>query len=117
MTIRNELLDELLKDYRKPEDILGESGLLKQLTKAILDRCLQGGMTHHLGYAKHEPKGKNSGNSRNGSYDETVIGEQGETAVTIPETGRGALSHRYCPRGQVDSMGLTTRSYRCMPVE
>ncbi|MGA3052533.1 MAG: IS256 family transposase, partial [Chitinispirillaceae bacterium] len=40
MTIRNELVDELIKDYKKPEDILGENGILKQLTKAILERTL-----------------------------------------------------------------------------
>jgi putative transposase len=53
MPIRKELIDELLKEYKKPEDILGEEGLLKQLTKAILERALEGELTHHLGYEKH----------------------------------------------------------------
>ena len=40
--IRSELFDELLKDYQKPEDLLGEDGLLQQLTKALVGRALQG---------------------------------------------------------------------------
>lgn len=121
MTIRTELIDELLKDYRKPEDILGESGLLRQLTKAVLDRCLQGEMTHHLGYAKHEPSGRNTGNSRNGSYDKTVIGEHGEMAVKIPRDRKGIFEPQILPKGvsrfsgfddkiiSLYARGLTTR--------
>ena len=48
------LLDELLKDYQTPEQILGENGILKQLTKRLAERALQAEMTHHLGYAKHD---------------------------------------------------------------
>ena len=121
MTIRTELIDELLKGYRKPEDILGESGLLRQLTKAVLDRCLQGEMTHHLGYAKHEPSGRNTGNSRNGSYDKTVIGEHGEMAVKIPRDREGTFEPQILPKGvsrfsgfddkiiSLYARGLTTR--------
>lgn len=58
MEIRNELLDELLKNYKSPEDILGENGLLKQLTKVVLERCMQGEMTHNLGYGQARNKGK-----------------------------------------------------------
>jgi putative transposase len=42
MAMKNELIDELLKDYKKPEDLLGENEILKQLTKALLERVLQG---------------------------------------------------------------------------
>ena len=52
------LLDELLKDYQTPEQILGENGILKQLTKQLAERALQAEMTHHLGYAKHDYQGK-----------------------------------------------------------
>ncbi|MBZ0157090.1 MAG: transposase [Alphaproteobacteria bacterium] len=100
MAIRDELIDELLKGYQEPEDLLGESGLLKQLTKALLDRCLQGEMTHHLGYGKHEPRGKNSGNSRNGSYEKRVIGEHGEMAVKVPRDRKGSFEPVILPKGQ-----------------
>lgn len=52
--IRPELLDELLKDYQKPEDLLGQDGLLQQLTKALVERALDGELTHHLGYEKRQ---------------------------------------------------------------
>jgi putative transposase len=72
MTINDALIDQLLKDYQKPEDILGENGLLKQLTKAVLERVMQSELTHHLGYPKHHPKDNNSGNSRNGKSKKTL---------------------------------------------
>ena len=50
MAIDSELIDRLLIGYKKPEDIIGENGLLKQLTKAVLERALQAEMTDHLGY-------------------------------------------------------------------
>lgn len=45
----------MLKDYEKPEDLLSENGLLQQLTKALVKRELNGELTHHLGYKKHDP--------------------------------------------------------------
>ena len=57
MAIDKKLIDQLLTDYKKPEDIIGENGLLKELTKAILERALQAEMTDHLGYEKHDPGG------------------------------------------------------------
>jgi transposase-like protein len=66
--IRPELLDGLLKDYLKPEDLLGQDGLLQQLTKALVERALDGELTHHLVYEKHDSARDNSGNSRNESF-------------------------------------------------
>jgi putative transposase len=60
------LINQLLANYKKPEDILGENGLLKQLTKALIERAMNAELTEHLGYDKHDPKGYRSGNSRNG---------------------------------------------------
>ena len=54
MTIKIEILDELIKDYKNPEDLLGENGLLKQLTRQLLERAMQAELTHQLGYSKHE---------------------------------------------------------------
>jgi len=51
MTIPNDLLDALMKDYKNPEDLIGETGLLKQLTKQLLERAMQAEMTEHLGIA------------------------------------------------------------------
>ena len=64
MPIDSEIIDNLLKDYKSPEDVLGENGLLKEFTKAVLERAMAVELTHHLGYEKLAPEGKNSGNSR-----------------------------------------------------
>jgi transposase-like protein len=53
MVTTDELLDKLMKDYKKPEDLIGENGLLKQLTKRLLERAMQAELTEHLGYEKH----------------------------------------------------------------
>jgi putative transposase len=84
MEIRKEVLDELIKDYKTPEDLIGQSGLLKQLTKALMERALDAELAHHLGYEKHDPAGYNSGNSRNGSTPKTVKGEFGEVKIETP---------------------------------
>lgn len=81
MATTDELLDALMKDYKKPEDLIGENGLLKQLTKKLLERAMQAEMTEHLGYEKHAPAGRKSGNSRNGSYQKNAKGEFGNLDV------------------------------------
>jgi transposase-like protein len=82
--IRPELLDELLRAYRKPDDLLGRDGLLQQLTKASVGRALAGEPTHHLGYERHYPAGDNSGNSRNGTTLKTLRGERGRVRIDVP---------------------------------
>ena len=49
MASREEVLDELLKDYKTPEDLLGKNGIVKQLTKALIERALQAELTDHQG--------------------------------------------------------------------
>jgi putative transposase len=75
--IRPELLDELLKDYQKPDGLLDQDGLLQQLTKALVERALNGELTHHLGYEKYDSAGDNSGNSRNGTTPKTLRDKHG----------------------------------------
>ena len=89
--IKPELVDELLKGYEKPEDIIGENGLLKRLTKSLLERALNAELTHHLGYEKHDPAGHHSGNSRNGNTSKTVKGEFGELVVETPRDRNGSF--------------------------
>ena len=91
MAIDLKLIDKLLADYKKPEDIIGENGLLKQLTKALLERAMQAEMTDHLGYEKHDPVGNNSGNSRNGKTTKTLKGDFGELPLETPRDRNGTL--------------------------
>lgn len=83
------LLDELLKGYTNPKDILGEHGLLKQLTRRPVERALEAEMTAHLGYAPHAPEGRGSGNSRNGKSAKTIQTETGPLAIEVPRDRNG----------------------------
>src|SRR5215831_314321 len=85
------LLDQLLKDYKKPEDILGENGLLKRFSKAVLERALGAELTEHLGYEKHDPAGYGSGNARNGTTDKTLKGKNGEVRIEVPRDRNGTF--------------------------
>ena len=121
MVINSKLLDELLADYKKPEDIIGENGLLKQLTKAVLERALNAELTEHVGYEKHDPAGYNSGNSRNGTTKKTLKGEFGEMELETPRDRNGSFEPRIVSKGQTRfdgfddkiismySRGMTTR--------
>src|SRR6266702_681326 len=91
MTIRPELLDELLKDYQTPQDLFGEDGLLKQLTKGMIERCLQAEMQEHLGYPKHGRKKPESTNTRNGSGQKTLKSEHGELQISVPRDRDGSF--------------------------
>lgn len=94
------LLDKLLKDYKKPEDILGEQGLLKRLSKAILERALGSELTDHLGYEKHDPAGYGSGNARNGSTEKTLKGKNGEITIEVPRDRNGSFEPQIVKKHQ-----------------
>lgn len=100
MTIRKEILDELLKDYKTPEDITGENGLLKQLSKAVLERALEGEMTHHLGYEKNGKEQKSSNNRRNGKSSKTLKTKDGELSIVIPRDRNGRFVPMIVPKHQ-----------------
>ncbi|MGH8336559.1 MAG: IS256 family transposase, partial [Gammaproteobacteria bacterium] len=91
MAIDLKLIDQLLADYKKPEDIIGENGLLKQLTKALLERALHAELTEHVGYEKHNPAGNNSGNSRNGTTKKSLKGDFGEIELETPRDRNGSF--------------------------
>ncbi|WP_047250226.1 transposase, partial [Chromobacterium subtsugae] len=75
------LLNSLLADYQKPEDLIGENGLLKQLTKLLVEKALDAEMAAHLGHSKHEPVLNPAGNTRNGK---SRKGEFGELPIEVP---------------------------------
>jgi putative transposase len=79
-----ELLDEVLGEAKTAQELLGSSGIIKQLSQALLGRMLEGEMSHHLGYEKHAAVGNNSGNSRNGKSKKTLKGEFGELDLAVP---------------------------------
>ena len=110
MELRKELLDELIKDYKKPEDVIGETGILKQITKALLERALGAELTQYLGYEKHDPAGYNSGNSRNGTTPKTVKGEFGEIVVETPRDRNGSFEPQILQKHQTRFDGFDDKN-------
>jgi putative transposase len=106
MELNNELIDQLVKGYKKPEDIFGDSGLLKNLNKAIIERCLNSELTWHLGYEKHSPDGKNSGNTRNGTTPKTLQTELGAIGIEVPRDRKGEFEPILVKKGQRRITGM-----------
>jgi len=106
MAIDLKLIDQLLADYKKPEDIIGENGLLKQLTKALLERALSAELTEHVGYEKHDPVGHNSGNSRNGTTRKSLKGDFGEFELETPRDRNGSFEPKIVTKGQTRFTGF-----------
>ncbi|WP_346015179.1 IS256 family transposase [Methylomonas sp. EFPC1] len=105
-SIPTELLDSLLSGYQKPEDLIGENGLLKQLTKALVERALEAEMTEHLGHAKHEAVTNPSGNARNGKSRKNLKGDFGELPIEIPRDRHGSFEPQIVAKHQTRWTGF-----------
>ncbi|MEV3997364.1 transposase, partial [Streptomyces halstedii] len=117
----DQLIDELVgRAQAEGLQLTGEGGLLQQLTKRFLESALEGEITDHLGYDKHDPAGKEGGNSRNGTRGKTVLTDVGPVEMAVPRDREGSFEpkivkkRRKCLSG-VDEMvislaakGLTT---------
>jgi putative transposase len=100
MAIRDELLDELLKEYKDPEDLFGKDGIFKELKKRLIEKAMDAEITHHLGYEKHSPSGKNTGNSRNGKSPKTIKSDSGEISIVVPRDRNGSFEPRIVKKNQ-----------------
>src|SRR3954469_17727430 len=100
MALNDDLLDKLIEGYEKPEDLIGENGLLKQLTKGLVERAMNAELTHHLGYEKNDPQGRGSGNSRNGKSRKKLKGDFGEIEVEVPRDREGEFEPKIVPKHQ-----------------
>ena len=98
-TRKDELLDELIKEYDNPKDLIGENGLLKQLTKNLVERAMQQELTHHLGYEKHSPEG-DANNSRNGSSKKTLKGDFGAMEIEVPRDRKSEFDPKIIKKNQ-----------------
>ena len=74
-TFQPELLDQRLKGYEKPENLLGDGGILKQLTQALVERCLEAEMKTHLDEQCTQAEHSKPNNRRNGYSKKTIKGE------------------------------------------
>jgi putative transposase len=106
MAIDKKLIDQLLTDYQKPEDIIGENGLLKQLTKAVLEWALEAETTEHLGYEKHDPLGQHQGNPRNGKSRKTLQGEFGKLELETPRDRQASFEPKIVRKRQTRWRGF-----------
>lgn len=108
MAIEKELLDRLLADYNhlKPEELIGENGLLKQLTKGLLERALQAEMTVHLGHEKNGNLATKGGNSRNGKSAKTIKGEFGSLPIEVPRDRDSSFAPVIIPKSQTRFAGF-----------
>ena len=95
--IRKELLDELLADYKGPEDLTGPEGLLKQLTGALVERALGAELTEHLGYEPGAPGSAAAGNARNGTTSKTLTAERGNVVIETPRDRSGTFEPQLVP--------------------
>ncbi|MFD8760478.1 IS256 family transposase [Streptomyces mirabilis] len=112
-TVEQKLIDQLVEQARdKGLQLTGEGGLLQQLTKAVLESALEGEITDHLGYDKHDPAGKDGGNSRNGTRSKTVLTDIGPVEIDVPRDREGSFEPAIVKKRQrrltgVDEMVLS----------
>ena len=104
--VPKELLDSLLAEYRKPEDLIGENGLLKHLTKLLVERALEAEMADHLGHGKNKPVANPTGNTRNGKSQKTLKGDFGELPIEIPRDRHGTFEPQLIPKHQTRWTGF-----------
>jgi putative transposase len=110
MTVENpvsdEIIDELLGSTKSAEDLFGKDGLLKNLTKRLMERLLEAEMTNHLGYMKHAAEGNNTGNSRNGKTKKTVKTGNGNVEIAVPRDRESEFSPLLIGKRQSRLAGL-----------
>lgn len=101
MPLSEELFDKFKKDIASAKtykDLMGKDGPIKQMIKAALETMLEEEMTDYLGYSKHSPAGRNSGNSRNGSYPKTITTDNGNIPLNIPRDRNGEFEPIIVPK-------------------
>ena len=98
------IIEELLKDYQRPEDLTGPGGIMEQLTKRLYERVLGAEMTHYLGYEKgHAPKlegDQERENHRNGRSKKTLLSEEGKLEIEVPRDRAGEFEPQFIRKGQ-----------------
>jgi transposase-like protein len=86
--------------------LTGEGGVLQQLTKRLLEAALDGEITDHLGYGKHDPAGRDGGNSRNGSRAKTVLTDVGPVEISVPRDRDASFEPRIVAKRQKRLTGV-----------
>jgi len=103
------LADSLLANYKKPEDLIGENGLLKQLTKMLVERALEAEMTDHLGHDKSGEVTNDTANTRNGHSAKTLKGDFGALPLDIPRDRQGSFEPQIVGKHQTRWSGFDSK--------
>jgi transposase-like protein len=121
MAFSKEVLDEILRDYHGPDDFYGPEGIMKQLTKALVERTMEAELTGHLGYEKHDRGKKTNENRRNGKTTKELRTDDGPMTIEVPRDREGRFEPQIVPKHQREfrgfddkipsmyALGLTTR--------
>ncbi len=89
---QQQLAQDLVEKARaEGVELVGPGGLLTGLTKSVLETALEAEMSEHVGYDKHDPAGRNRGNSRNGTRPKTVLTEIGPVEIEVPRDREGSF--------------------------
>lgn len=96
----DELVEELVKSGKDADELMAEGGILKELFKRVAERALEAEMSAHLGYERHDPVGRGSGNSRNGRSRKTVAASQGAVEIEVPRDRNGSFEPRFVRKHQ-----------------
>jgi putative transposase len=103
---RDELLDELLKEYGGSEGVTGPDGLLRELTRAVVNRAMGAELSHHLGYENGQCPAEGQANRRNGTSDKTVRTGHGPIQVEVPRDRDGTFEPELIPKHARDFDGF-----------
>lgn len=106
MTITKEILDELLKGVKRPEDLLGDAGLMKDLKIRLMERMLGAELTAHLGYEEGENAPPSQTNRRNGTSTKVLKGQDGAMPVAIPRDRDSSFEPELVKEGQTRIDGM-----------
>jgi len=98
--IRDEFIDELVKGCKTAEDVVGIQGVVKELTKRLLEKLLDTELTTHLGYEKNKTPEKKKGNARNGHSAKTILTGEDELELKIPRDRKGEFEPLAVPKHQ-----------------
>ena len=107
--INDDVLDELLKGCERPEDLLGDGGLMTKLKKALMQRMLGAELTEHLGYEHGEEAPPVQTNRRNGVSRKTLKGESGAFEIEVPRDREGSFEPRLIGKGQTEAVTQAVR--------
>ena len=106
MTISKELLDELLSGIKRPEDLLGDKGLMKELKVRLMERMLGAELTEHLGYEPQTEPANDQSNRRNGTMRKTLRGNDGLVPIDVPRDRYGSFEPELIRKGQTRIDGM-----------